>query len=130
MSSFVSESSDYTAGGGDGGGEEEDVVDSNAPRRSGSTNQDAPTMEHEVVGMSRNNVGSRWVALVWDKALEATSSSEAAPARGPWELHFDRISRTEEHVLFCRKQNLYNETFNLESRADIVWSYPMYVSYI
>jgi uncharacterized protein YciI len=128
MSSFVSESSDYTAGGGGGdGGDDEDLLDKSAPRRLVSTAQDAPTMEHEVVGMSRNNVGSRWVALVWDKSLEAIHASEKAP-RGPWELHFDRISRTEEHILFCRKQNLYNETFNLESRADIVWSYPMLAS--
>jgi hypothetical protein len=28
-------------------------------------------------------------------------------------------------TVYCRKQNLYNETFNTESMVDILWSHPM-----
>lgn len=42
-----------------------------------------------------------------------------------WKMHNDRIKLTEEHVMWARKQNLYNETFNSESMADVLWSHQM-----
>jgi len=35
----------------------------------------------------------------------------------------DVCALTERHVMWARKQNLYNGTFNTESRADVLWSY-------
>jgi hypothetical protein len=43
------------------------------------------------------------------------------------DLHYNRMQHTEDHVMFCRKTNLYNDTFNTESNTDILWSLPMYV---
>lgn len=42
-----------------------------------------------------------------------------------WKMHNERIALTEEHVMWARKQNLYNESFNTESMADILWSHQM-----
>lgn len=42
-----------------------------------------------------------------------------------WEMHRDRIALTEDHVMWARKQNLYNDTFNTESMADILWSHQL-----
>ena len=42
-----------------------------------------------------------------------------------WKMHYDRIALTEKHVMWARKQNLYNETFNTESMADVLWSHQM-----
>lgn len=42
-----------------------------------------------------------------------------------WKMHNDRIKLTEQHVMWARKQNLYNETFNADSMADVLWSHQM-----
>ena len=80
---------------------------------------DAPTIELSPIPMSKN-AGNRFVAIVWDRLLDQKG-------RDTMELFYDRIELTEEHVMFCRKANLYNETFNTESMVDILWSLPMYV---
>ena len=42
-----------------------------------------------------------------------------------WKMHKERVALTEKHVMWARKQNLYNETFNTESMADVLWSHQM-----
>ena len=79
--------------------------------------EETPTVELEPVGMSKNS-GNRFVAVVWDRELDTKG-------RDALDLHYDRIELTEDHVMFCRKANLYNETFNTESMVDVLWSLPM-----
>ena len=84
---------------------------------------DVPVTEEIPVPNSRNNVGNRFVALVYDR----THSDKWADgdAEALWDLHDERIALTEDHVMWARKQNLYNETFNTESMADILWSHQL-----
>lgn len=82
-----------------------------------------PTVELQPIPMSKNS-GNRFVALLWNRELGASSDISIDD---PWELHEKHISVTEDHVMFCRKANLYNETFNTDSMVDVVWSLPMYV---
>lgn len=70
--------------------------------------------ELSPVPMSKN-AGNRFVALLWDRVLDAEGRDLA-------DLHYQRIQHTEEHVMYCRKANLYNETFNTDSMVDVVWS--------
>ena len=79
------------------------------------------TVELQPVPMSKN-AGNRFVAFVWDRELDREGRDEL-------DLHYDRIKFTEDHVMLCRKTNLYNETFNTESMVDILWSHPVYVSF-
>ena len=67
---------------------------------------------------SEKNSGNRFVALVWDQEVDTQG-------RDQMQLHEDREELVEDHVMFCRKQNLYNETFNTESMVDVMRSYPM-----
>jgi hypothetical protein len=207
LSSLVSDSSDYKADKTDYGDD-----DANSEEASYGRNNDdmahVPTVEEIPVPMSRNNVGSRWIAVVFDRELYKGYNGEiwegesavpvvpvgefddddeededdedldemyeeetvADPEDYPdvevpifkdvepkkrtafdfqplqilekldqddtgfdeyqsdnilWKMHYDRIALTEEHVMWARKQNLYNETFNTESMADILWSYQM-----
>ncbi|KAL7579394.1 hypothetical protein ACA910_014063 [Epithemia clementina (nom. ined.)] len=64
------------------------------------------------------NAGNRFVSIVWDRLLDQEG-------RDALELFYDRIDLTEDHVMFCRKANLYNETFNTESMVDVLWSLPI-----
>ena len=75
---------------------------------------DTPTIELQPVPMSKNS-GNRFVALIWDRLLDTKN-------RDKLDLHLDRIKLTEDHVMFCRKANLYNETFNTDSMVDVLWS--------
>ena len=43
--------------------------------------------------------------------------------RSRLDLHDNQVQSTTDHVMHCRKTNLYNETFNYISAADVVWSY-------
>jgi hypothetical protein len=74
------------------------------------------------VPMSKN-AGNRFVAFIFDRTLNLLSGKSVDPI----EMHENRILDTEQHVFFCRKTNLYNETFNTESIADVVWSHQLYV---
>jgi len=58
------------------------------------------------------------VAIFWDSELDRRG-------RDALELHVNHASLVEEHVMRCRKANLYNETFNYNSMTDVVWSYPL-----
>jgi uncharacterized protein YciI len=94
---------------------------------------DAPTVELTPVPISKNS-GNRFVALVWDRDFrtlpaspDAATANAATATTTVVDWHRERIRHTEDHVMFCRKQNLYNATYNTESMVDIPWSYQMYV---
>jgi uncharacterized protein YciI len=70
--------------------------------------------ELSPVPMSKNS-GNRFVVFLWDRILDSKG-------RDPIMLHEERIQYTEDHVMYCRKANLYNETFNSESMVDVLWS--------
>lgn len=115
MSSFVGDGSDYSSKDSDV--DEDDELDSTIGGAFRPGRTETPTIELSPVPMSKNS-GNRFVAFIWDQALDKKK-------RDVLELHYDRIQQTEDHVMFCRKRNLYNETFNAESMVDILWSYPM-----
>jgi hypothetical protein len=118
QSSFSSDGAEYSSK--DSMDPSDDDEASRAYDRGYSDDQDeTPTVELQPVPMSKNG-GNRFVAFVWDRDLNAKGGDAL-------DLHSDRIALTEDHVMFCRKTNLYNETFNTESMVDIVWSLPMYV---
>ena len=122
MSSFASDGSEY--GAKDTDYEDDDGVSVNdfgGPRTStGGVEEDSvPTVELQPVPMSKNS-GNRFVAIVYDQELDTKG-------RDVLDLHDDRDELIEDHVMFCRKRNLYNETFNTESNVDILWSMQTYV---
>lgn len=123
FSSFAADGSEYAAGDSDFDPEEDDEEATPTGYRDGldDPEDETPTTELQPVPMSKNS-GNRFVAIVWDRLFQTDDSTKDV-----LDLHHERISLTEEHVMFCRKQNLYNETFNAESMVDILWSLPMYV---
>ena len=128
--SFMADSSDYKADKSDFGAGEDDGGDSSstAPLRGEVDMADVPVTEEIAVPMSRNNVGNRFLALVFDRSHSsryAADADEEDYANSLWEMHEDRIALTEDHVMWARKQNLYNDTFNTESRADVIWSHQL-----
>lgn len=116
--SFYADSSDYKSSDSDFTSEEEKKSEFGVPIPNGNEEDDVPTDEETPVPMSKNS-GNRFLALIYDTSL--TYNGDA----GPLELHEDRINLSEEHVMFCRKANLYNETFNTESMTDVIWSNQM-----
>ena len=122
--SFMADSSDYKPEKSDyGEGGEGDANAPSSPLRGEIEMSDVPTEEEIPVPMSRNNVGNRFLALVYDRQLTTKEYEEDEGV--VWEMHRDRIALTEEHVMWARKQNLYNETFNTESMADVRFSYQL-----
>ena len=126
LMSFVADSSDYKADRSDfGDGSDDDPDGTSAPLRGEVDMADVPVTEEVPVPMSRNNVGNRFVAVVFDAAYDASGSKDA------WEMHNDRIALTERHVMWARRQNLYNDTFDNApddggvSRADVLWSHQL-----
>jgi len=150
----MADSSDYKA-------DKSDYGDSSSDDTSGATSSttarneddmaDVPVTEEIPVPMSKNNVGSRWVAIVLDRDLSKNYNGEVWDASSYeaeeyndededevgsmdhvseeehvlWEMHKDRVALTEDHVMWARKQNLYNDTFNMESMADVLWSHQL-----
>jgi hypothetical protein len=121
LRSFVADSSDYKSSDSDFSSEDDKTSEYGIPSSDGDGDEDeSPTLEESPVPMSKN-AGNRFLAFVFDKSLLSTSDKELDVV----ELHERRISLTEDHVMYCRKANLYNETFNTESMADILWSYQL-----
>ena len=123
QSTFAADGSEYAADKSDVDSDDEYSEGSwNTPNLNdgGNAEDDTPTIELQPVPISKN-AGNRFVAVIWDRQLQKDRSMDAL------DLHYSRIELTEEHVMFCRKQNLYNETFNTESMVDILWSLPLYV---
>lgn len=120
QSSFTSDGSEYSSN--DSSDMDDDMDDSKSSYGRGSSYQDdddTPTIELQPVPMSKN-AGNRFVAIFWDSQLNED------PSKDTLDLHEERIALTEEHVMFCRKANMYNETFNQDSMVDVLWSLPMY----
>ena len=121
LQSFYSDSSDYKSSDSDFASEEDSRDEFGVPNGAdGSTEEESPSVEETPVPMSKN-AGSRFLAFVYDRALTEDDDVDVDVT----ELHENRISLSEEHVMFCRKANLYNETFNSESMADVLWSNQM-----
>jgi hypothetical protein len=115
--SYVSDSSDY------GGGDDTDYEDEGGTKEQASGPryrefQDEPAVEAKPVPVSKNS-GYRFVALYYDAEVDVN------PARTRWERHCLRMNLMQHHVLWARCTNMYNETFNNNSMADVVWSYPL-----
>jgi hypothetical protein len=97
-------------------------------------NMVAPTIELQPPPLSKN-AGNRFVAVIWDRLLSSqqqkddttTTTTTTNKDDTVLDWHYNRIRCTEDHVMYCRKQNLYNTTFNNHSMVDILWSLPMYV---
>jgi hypothetical protein len=122
MSSYSADGSEYSSIDSDYD-DDEDMMSGNmmGPLRNedGLVDDDVETIECQPVPMSKN-AGNRIVALYWDHELKGKEDT-----RDPWELHYAREDLNEDHVMFCRKCNLYNETFNTDSMVDIMRSLPM-----
>lgn len=125
FSSFAADGSEYAADQSDFDDDDEEDDGGVTAARSYRDDDDgeSPTVELQPVPISKNS-GNRFVAVVWDRQLQTDLTKDAL------DRHSDRIQLTEEHVMFCRKQNLYNETANAESAVDILWSLPMYVLFV
>jgi hypothetical protein len=80
------------------------------------------TEELSPVPLSKN-AGNTFLALVWDRLLHSDPSTDVM------EMHEQRVDLTEDHVMYVRKRNLYNATFNTDSMVDIPFSYQVYVCF-
>lgn len=121
FSSFAADGSEYSS---DNNNDFEDDTDIDGLKGSGRRDSDedeTPTIELKPLPMSKNS-GNRMVAFVWDQELNDLKLNNN---KDELDLHYDRISLTEDHVMFCRKANLYNESFNTDSACDVLWSLPM-----
>jgi len=130
LMSFMADSSDYKADKSDYGEDGKDPAeDAAAPIRGEVDMADVPVTEEVAVPTSRNNVGNRFLALVFDRSLCSKYDLENWEENGEenplTEMHKDRVALTEDHVMWARKQNLYNETFNTDSMADIRFSHQL-----
>jgi hypothetical protein len=116
LSSFAADGSEYSS-------KESDYDEDDAGNMLAFQNadfdeyEDSEVQELSPVTGSKNS-GSRFVALMWDQELDTKG-------RDVLELHYDRNQIVEDHVMFCRKRNLYNETFNSDSMVDIMRSLPL-----
>jgi len=119
MSSFASDGSEYSSKDTDY--DDDEPVNMLAFQNSEYDEyQDAEVKELSPVTGSKNS-GNRFVALMWDNELDTKG-------RDALQLHIDRNEIVEDHVMFCRKRNLYNETFNSDSMVDILRSLPILAS--
>jgi len=126
QSTFTADGSEYSADKSDFDGDDDELQQQQGWNRNNNNNNndeddETPTVELQPVPISKN-AGNRFVAVIWDRLLQKNNDDNDKDAL---DWHYDRIALTEEHVMFCRKQNLYNATFNTESLVDILWSLPM-----
>jgi hypothetical protein len=120
-SSFAADGSEYSSNRESNDFDDDDERSSDFGGRKNNMydeQDDTPTIELQPVPLSKN-AGNRFIAVVWDKQLSHHKSTD------PMEWHYNRVQLTEDHVMFCRKANLYNETFNYESNVDVLWSLQM-----
>ena len=116
--SFVADSSDYKSSDSDFASDDDSLSEFGVPVNLES--EDAAPTELLPVPMSPN-AGNRFLAVVFDRTLKLKDDENF----DVMDMHEERISLSEEHVMFCRKANLYNETFNVESKADVLWSHQL-----
>ena len=119
MSSFSADGSEYSSKDSD---YDTDEMETRTEYKGNDDEDEVETVEQQPVPMSKN-AGNRFVALYWDHELEQ-NKAEGDP-RESWWLHYDRDDLNEDHVMYCRKHNLYNETFNQDSMVDVMRSLPM-----
>ena len=119
--SFSIDGSEYSSVDSDYA-EDDDMDNFKRYRGPDDEQDDTPTVELQPVPMSKNS-GNRFVAIVYDRLLDTQD-------RDVMDLHYDRIALTEDHVMFCRKKNLYQPEFNTDSMVDIPWSRQLYVSHL
>jgi hypothetical protein len=121
-SSFAADGSEYSSNRDNNDFDDDDERSVNFGARKAGTydeEDDTPTIELQPVPLSKN-AGNRFVAVVWDKQLyKSTKELDVL------QMHLNRVKLTEDHVMFCRKANLYNETFNVDSNVDVLWSLQM-----
>lgn len=117
LQSFYADSSDYKSSDSDFSSEDDDQSEFGVPTGAEGDETESPSVEETPVPMSKN-AGNRFLAFVFDRALTSVDKDNIDVL----DLHEDRISLTEDHVMFCRKANLYNENFNSDSMADVLWS--------
>jgi hypothetical protein len=115
MSSFAADGSEYSSKDSDY--EDEDAVNADNFGPDVEEDEDSEVKELSPVPMSKNT-GNRFVALYWDQDVDIHG-------RDGLDLHSDRDELNEDHVMFCRKKNMYNETFNNDSMVDILHSFPL-----
>jgi len=115
--SFVADGSDYTNSESDYEDSESDMDSATNGPGFNPLAMNAPTSEEKPVPLSKN-AGSRFIAFVWDHLVDEEN-------RDRMDLHEERVKFTTDHIMYCRKTNLYNETFNYNSMVDVVWSYPL-----
>jgi len=128
MSSFSADGSEYSSKDSDYDNDDIEDMRSNYNGYRDDDQDDVETIELGPVPMSKNS-GNRFVALYWDHELEEKKLNKTnSPPRESWWLHYDRDDLNEDHVMFCRKRNLYNETFNTDSMVDIIRSLPILAS--
>ena len=117
MSSFAADGSEYSSKDSDYDDDEVMNAAAYVNTEYDEAQEDEEVKELTPVPLSKN-AGNRFVALMWDQDLDTKG-------RDALELHHYRNEIVEDHVMFCRKRNLYNETFNTESMVDILRSLPM-----
>jgi hypothetical protein len=120
-SSFAADGSEYSSNRDNNDFDDDDERSMNFGARKAGTydeEDDTPTIELQPVPLSKN-AGNRFVAVVWDKQLYKSTDIDVL------QRHLNRVKLTEDHVMFCRKANLYNDTFNVDSNVDVLWSLQM-----
>lgn len=115
--SFVSDGSDYSTTESDYETESEDGTATEGGPGFRPLAIDDPAKEEKPVPLSKNSA-NRFFVFLLDREIDIHG-------RDMMELHESRVELTKDHVLFCRKTNLYNETFNYNSMNDVVWSYQI-----
>jgi hypothetical protein len=118
MSSFATDGSEYSSKDSDYDDDEYSQKGMEFRNDVDDDNKNSEVVELGPVPMSKNT-GNRFLALIWDQELSQDSGKDEL------DLHYDRNDLNEDHVMFCRKRNLYNETFNTDSMVDILRSMPM-----
>lgn len=130
FSSFTSDGSEYSAADSDFDSEDDEDAAAAIAAGLNPNNLDGeetesgvvPTIELQPVPTSKNS-GNRFITVIWDRDYKNNNNMN----KDVWDSHYERVQCTEDHVLFCRKCNLYNSTFNANSMVDILWSLPLYV---
>jgi len=123
--SYVADSSDYSS--------EDSEIEDESANNDGEDYmgpgyrefQDVQAVEEKPIPMSKN-AQKRFLVYYYDHDVDAHADVDGdGSGRDVWERHDLRQNLMEQHVLWARTANLYNDTFNNNSMADVVWSYPL-----
>ena len=67
------------------------------------------------------------MAVIYNRLLDARDE-ETGEKLTRDDMHWARVGENLNHIRWAREANLYNETFNYDSKGDVVWSYPILCS--